>query len=270
LEVAARWIAVRRVALKLIATPTRRRWTWPSAAHRRQWLGMQRLFAGGLALVAMKETRPHALAFGQGAVEDLRQAAADLGTYHRPWVTLGGVYEQLGFAHRRDAGEPEARRQFLRAAQSWGEAYRLLRQNPGRSPGDGPPDELDDDLELLRIRRLKCLLLTGDTRRHDEARAELSERPPTCAEPRTLFSAACLYARAGAVLDASYLAAAWQMLGRALLATPDDLIWQNALDDPELEPLTDRHRFVDHLGPYRLATDRPDPDDLIAAALARR
>lgn len=269
LEVAARWIAVRRVALRLIATPTHRRWTLPSAAHDRQQRGMQRLFAGGLALVAMKEMRQHALAFGEGAVDDLRQAADDLGTYHRPSATLGGVYEQLGFAYRRDAAEPEARRQFLRAAQGWDRAYHLLRDNPGRGADGGPPAEFADDLELLRIRRLKCLLLTGDSRRYAEVGAELTDRPPLSQAPRTLFSAACLYARAGTVLDASYLAAAWQMLGRALLATPDDLIWQEALDDAELEPLAGRERFLDHLRPYRLAThNRPDPDPLITAAIA--
>jgi hypothetical protein len=230
---------------------------------------MQRLLVGGLTLVAMKQVRQHALAFGQDAVEELLQAAEDLGTYHRPWVTLGGVYEQLGFAYRRDGEERRARDQFNRAARSWGEAYRLLRKNPGRGSDGGPPADLDDELVLLRIRRLKCLLLTGDSRRHAEAHAELSDAPPTTQVARTLFSAACLYVRAGTVVDDSYLALAWQMLGRALLASHDDLIWEEALDDPELEPLADRARFVDHLRPYRLGnTDRPDPDQLIAAAIA--
>ncbi|MGH3712721.1 MAG: hypothetical protein ACRDT4_04570 [Micromonosporaceae bacterium] len=265
LEVAARWIAVRRVALRLIAAPIRRRWALPSAARRRHELGMQRLLASGLTLVAMKQVPQHALAFGEGVVEELLQAADELGTYHRPWVTLGGVHEQLGFAYRRDGDERQARVEFIQAARSWGEAYRLLRENPGSGV---PPADLDDDLALLRIRRLKCLLLTGDSRRYAEARAELGDAP-TVRAARTLFSAAVLYARAGTVLDDSYLAQAWRMLGLALLASHDDLIWEAALEDPELEPLVDRARFVDQLRPYRLAgTGRPDPDELIAAAVA--
>jgi hypothetical protein len=268
LDVAARWIAARRVAMRLVATPTRRPWVLRPASRRHE-LGMQRLLAGGLALVAMKQVRQHALAFGQDAIEELQQAAEDLGDYHRPWVTLGGVREQVGFAYRRDREERQARDQFVQAASNWGEAYRLLAAEPGRRPDGKPPTGLDDELALLRIRRLKCLLLTGDPRRHAEARAELTDAPPVTWDARTLFSAACLYARAGTDISDSYLVMAWQMLGRALLTSPDDLIWESALDDPELEPLTDRARFVDHLRPYRVARDdRPDPGDLIAAAIA--
>lgn len=268
LDVAARWIAARRVAMRLVATPNRRFWTLRPATRRHE-MGMQRLLVGGLALVAMKQVRQHALAFGQDAIEELQQAAEDLGDYHRPWVTLGGVREQVGFAYRRDQEERQARDQFVQAAEAWGKAYRLLEANPGRGPEGEPPADLDDELTLLRIRHLKCLLLTGDPRRHAEARVELTDAPPVTRDARTLFSAACLYARAGSAIGDNYLTVAWQMLGRALLASPDDLIWESALDDPELEPLADRTRFVDHLRPYRVVRDdRPDPDDLIAAAIA--
>lgn len=269
LDVAARWIAARRVAMRLVATPNRRLQAALRPATRRHELGMQRLLVGGLALVAMKQVRQHALAFGQDAIEELQQAAEDLGDYHRPWVTLGGVREQVGFAYRRDQEERRARDQFAQAAKNWGEAYRLLEANPGYGPDGESPAGLDDELALLRIRRLKCLLLTGDPRRHAEAQAELSDAPPVTRDARTLFSAACLYACAGSVIGDNYLTVAWQMLGRALLTSPDDLIWESALDDPELEPLADRTRFVDHLRPYRgVRDDRPDSDDLIAAAIA--
>ena len=65
------------------------------------------------------------------------------------------------------------------------------------------------------------------------------------------------------------------MLGYALLATHDGLIWWSAIDDEELASLVNRNRFVDHLRPYRHRSpdipdipDIPHPAELIVAARA--
>ena len=77
---------------------------------------------------------------------------------------------------------------------------------------------------------------------------ELRENPPSAsADPRTLYSIACLYSCAAERVEIEFLPLAWEFLGRSVLATSGSAEWDLARIDPELALLSGRARFLDDL-----------------------
>ncbi|MEV0713783.1 hypothetical protein [Asanoa sp. NPDC050611] len=251
IEPAAHWVALRLVARRLRArTAGGLRVPWLSRRRSTATrLELQRMLAAALTLDSMKAYAEHSLAFGAEALDDLDQVGAALSAYHRPSAIRGAVQERLGFAYRAEAVEPKARRAFLDASESWGEAEQRLVTNPGENAGSLTETALADERERHRVRRLKCALLSGDMVAGAMAAEELRDQPPSAAaDARTLYAIACLYSCAAERVEAAkYLPLAWNYLGRSLLAATEDLIWDQARADPELAYLVDRQRFVDDL-----------------------
>jgi hypothetical protein len=70
--------------------------------------------------------------------------------------------------------------------------------------------------------------------------------PAVGVDARTLYSVAVLYATAAERISSTYLPLAYEMLGRTLLATTEEMMWVMARNDPELAA-DDRQRFLDDL-----------------------
>jgi len=268
IEPAARWIALRLVAIRLRTRPARslsdRRGLWRAGAARLRHqrllaprrtratrLGLQRLLAAALTLTAIRPYPEHTLAFGAEALDDVDEIGTSLDRYHRPSAIRAAVLEEIGFAYRAEEDErsaAKARRSFLAAARSWREAERLVAQNPGANAAAATDTELSEEHERYRIRGLKCALLSGDRAAIADATVELNENPVAdSAEMRTLYSIACLYVAAAGALGQPYLALAWEFLGRALLAATREGEWEHARIDRELASLAERQHFLDDL-----------------------
>ncbi|GIF53766.1 hypothetical protein DFJ67_1792 [Asanoa ferruginea] len=280
IEPAAHWVALRLVARRLRATPARSL-AVPWLSRRKTLttrLELQRMLAAALTLDAMKEFADHSLAFGAEALDDLSQVGTALSAYHRPASIRGAVQERLGFAYRVENVEAKARRAFLDASESWGEAEQRLATNPGDNAGSATATELADERERQRVRRLKCALLSGDPAATAVAAEELRDQPPkAAADSSTLYAIACLYSCAAErVESAAYLPLAWANLGRALLAATEELMWDQARADPELAFLSDRQRFVDDLNHTwavrrrkKLPLQGTETEAIVVAAVAR-
>jgi hypothetical protein len=112
------------------------------------------------------------------------------------------------------------------------------------------------------LRKLKCLVLSERSGARAIALEDLRGVPlRTDHHPRTLYNAACLCA----LLLPEHLADAWNMLGRALLASAGPDLWDWALEDPDLATLPGRPRFVEFLRSNPPA-DPSGIDEAIAAA----
>jgi hypothetical protein len=250
IEPAAHWVALRLVSRRLRAAPARSLGS-PFGSRRRTRetrLGLQRLLSAALTLNAMKEFAEHTLAFGAEALDDLEQIGESLQRYHRPCAIRAAVQEQMGFAYRVEAMDPKARRAFLDACTSWGDAEQRVANNPGEKASAATEAELGDERERYRVRRLKCALLSGDGVSAAVAAEELDAQPPArSTDSRTLYSIACLYAAAAERLGPKYLPLVWEFLGRAMLACDDEWMWDHALVDRELTALAERQRFLDDL-----------------------
>jgi hypothetical protein len=281
IEPAAHWVALRLVARRLRAT-TAGGLRVPWLSRRRSLatrLELQRMLAAALTLDAMKAYAEHALAFGAEALDDLDQVGSALHAYHRPAAIRGAVQERLGFAYRAEGVEAKARRAFLDASESWGEAEQRLVANPGDNAASTTASALADERERQRVRRLKCALLSGDLVASAVAAEELRDQPPQAAgDARTLYAIACLYCCAAERVDAAkYRPVAWSYLGRALLAATEELMWDQARSDPELAFLAERQRFVDdlnHTWAVRRRKKSPplpaaEADALVVAAINR-
>jgi hypothetical protein len=281
IEPAAHWVALRLVARRLRATPAGGL-SIPVLGRRRSLttrLELQRMLAAALTLDAMKEFTEHTLAFGAEALDDLDQVGSALRAYHRPAAIRGAVQERIGFAYRAENLEAKARRAFLDASESWGEAEQRLVTNPGDNVASTTITDLADERERQRVRRLKCALLSGDPAATAIAAEELREQPPTAAaDTRTLYATACLYSCAAERIGAAaFQPLAWSYLGRSLLAATEDLIWDQARADPELAFLSDRERFVDDLNhTWAIRRRRKSPpllgteaEALVVAAMTR-
>lgn len=248
IEPASHWVALRLASQRLRATPARalrrpsfrRHGTDPN-------LDLQRLLAAALTLNAMRVFGDHTLAFGGEALDDLRQIGDALGRYHRPYAIAGAVHEAMGFAYLKEHDLEKARRSFLAARDAWAKAEELLGEHgPGRSAISEA--ELADERERHRVRRIKCALLSGDAAAMAPATDELRENPPSAsADPRTLYSIACLYSCAAERVEIEFLPLAWEFLGRSVLATTGTAEWDLARIDPELALLSGRARFLDDL-----------------------
>ena len=279
IEPASHWVALRLVSRRLRASPARSL-SSPWLSRRRTVatrIELQRMLAAALTLNAMKEYAEHTLAFGAEALDDLDQVGSALATYHRPAAIRGAVQERIGFAYRWEGVEGRARRAFLDASESWGEAEQRLALNPGEKADAATSAELADERERHRVRRLKCALLSGDPAATSVAAEELRERPPTAnGDARTLYSIACLYACAAERVEAAtFTPLAWSFLGRSLLATTEELVWEQARVDPELAFLAGREAFFDHLNHVWTVRRRrraapmlgPEAEPVIVAAL---
>jgi hypothetical protein len=247
IEPAAHWVALRLASQRLRAKPARalRR---PSFRRRGNDpnLDLQRLLAAALTLNAMRAFTDHTLAFGGEALDDLRQIGDALGRYHRPYAIAGAVHEAMGFAYLKEHDLEKARRSFLAARDAWAKAEELLGEH-GRGSAIAEA-ELADERERHRVRRIKCALLSGDAAAMAPATDELRENPPSAsADPRTLYSIACLYSCAAERVEIEFLPLAWEFLGRSVLATSGSAEWDLARIDPELALLSGRARFLDDL-----------------------
>ncbi|GIF78326.1 hypothetical protein [Asanoa siamensis] len=273
IEPAAHWVALRLVSRRLRArTAGGLRVPWLSRRRSTATrLELQRMLAAALTLDAMKAYAEHTLAFGAEALDDLDQVGAALSAYHRPAAIRGAVQERIGFAYRAESLEPKARRAFLDAAESWGEAEQRLVTNPGDNAGSDAEASLSDERERQRVRRLKCALLSGDLAAIAVAADELREQPPrAAADARTLYAIACLYSCAAERVEkATYLPLAWAHLGRALLAATEELLFDQARTDPELAFLAERQRFLDDLShTWAVRRRKKSPPLLVAEAEA--
>nr|MDT0659634.1 hypothetical protein [Micromonospora sp. DSM 115978] len=249
IEPAARWIALHLLTLRLVIRPPRRR-PWRTTEGVR--LGLRRLFAGGLGRTAMEDFPQYAVAFGEDAIAELTLAAEGLTGYHRPWEILAGVREELARVLAGEGRPDEARRQFGRAVREWRQAEAALAANPGRAAG-GDAGDLADDRERLRLRRLKCLLLTGAPAARRTVAADLAATGlAPSAGMRTLYNAACLYA----TLGGEHLTVAAETIGRAVLAEPHRDVSAVALRDEELRPVPGLAAFLE-----RLVASRPEPPE---------
>jgi hypothetical protein len=250
IEPAAHWTALRLVSRRLRATPARSLAS-PIGRRRRTRetrLGLQRLLSAALTLNAMKEFADHTLAFGAEALDDLEQIGTSLQRYHRPCAIRAAVQEQMGFAYRVEAIDAKARRSFLDACTSWGDAEQRVADNPGEMASAATGAELADERERYRVRRLKCALLSADGVSVAAAAEELDGQPPAIStDARTLYSVACLYAAAADRLGPKYAPLVWEFLGRAMLACTEEWMWDQASIDRELAALAQRQRFLDDL-----------------------
>jgi hypothetical protein len=251
-DAAAEWVAARLVAFQLTARSARGR-------GRQLPEGVQRLVSGALTLNTMQAYQQFAIGFGEEADADLRAAEEVLPGYHRPAAIRAAVREHVGFAHRRAGTADLARTAFTDATTHWQSAIDLLAARPGAPPGDS---RLVDELARLRLRKLKCLVLSERPGARANALAELRGEPlRTDYHPRTLYNAACLCA----LLLPEHLTDAWNMLGRALLASSGTNLWSWALEDPDLASLPGRLGFVEFLWNNRPANGS-GIEEAIAAA----
>lgn len=235
IEPTAWWIALRLLTNRLVIR--RRGYQRPVPASVR--LGLRQLFAGGLARTAMEDFREYAEPFGEDASDELERAIVCLADYHRPSETLAGVQEELGRVRQRAGRVDDARKNFARALAGW----RRAEADMGRYR-----QEAQEDVERLRVRRLKAQLLHDGPGVRAEVERDLSDRPLARAgNLYTLYNAACLYA----ALGGDHLGTAADLIGRALLVAPDRNVRAYAVRDEELAPVPDLAAYLDHLATLR-------------------
>jgi hypothetical protein len=223
LEPLARWIAVRLVVTLMVSAKR--------GATSRARQGLRRLLAGGLFLAAMRDFPAHALAFGEQACDELRQARDLICDVPLPVETLAGVRERMGWARRRGGDSSGALDDFRSAADLWEEAEKIARKDAsGASQGKLP---------RLLDRRLKAQLETDEPALQKAALAGLDSLTSPAAlrnDCNFLYNRACLYAqasRADPLRDYRQRALRW--LGLAIVCNPS--LGDYSTQDPVLAPI---------------------------------
>lgn len=257
LKPTARWIALRLIAARSAAWADRRfhsrvRQTGVASADMQ---GVHQLLAGGLCRVAMADFEDQALTFAEDADSELRSAAEVLPGSHRPWEMLAGVNEDLGRLFARSERRDEAELAYHRAEQSW---RRAEAQAAGRTSGTA---------ERMRVRRLKCQVLSNRTEERPLVVQELAEKPLAldAMQMRTLYDTARLYA----TLNGEFTEPAKDAVGRALLAEPNRNVQAMALGDPELLAVTGLASFLNRLVQLRGQATEPILGDEATALISQ-
>ena len=252
IEPAARWIAVRLIAVR---TQVR---TGSAKLPAELSQAFHRLLVGGLCRTAMDDFEDHATTFAEDAGMELRSAADVLRGYYRPWEMLAGIQEELGRNYTKKQRRDDAETAFRRAQQAWVRAESLL---AGRTR---PPA---DALERLRVRRLKCQVLANRTEGRPLVVQELGERPLALdnMQMRTLYNAGCLYA----TLAGEFTEEAKEAVGRAVLAEPTQEVRARALRDPELLAIPGLASFLNRLVALRGPAAEPIRGDDAAKLVGR-
>jgi hypothetical protein len=252
IEPAARWIAVRLIAVR---TEVR---TGTAKMPAELAMAFHRLLVGGLCRIAMDDFEEHATTFAEDAGAELRSAADVLRGYYRPWEMLAGIQEELGRNYTKKQRHDDAETAFRRAQQAWLRAEKLL-SGRARPPADA--------LERLRVRRLKCQVLANRTQGRPLVVQELGERPLSLdgMQMRTLYNVGCLYA----TLAGEFTEEAKEAVGRAVLAEPAQEVRTYALRDPELLAVPGLASFLNRLVALRGPADEPIRGDDAAKLIAR-
>ena len=240
----ARWIAIRLVSRQLAQSGVPRRWRPLAKQRLRQELaGLQMQLAGQLSLYATRKQTEFDRGFAEQALADLSDAAHLLPQYFRPHLAAAAVHEQLGWSCKRSGDVQNAAREFNHSVDAYDRATRLLVEASDASPGQKAA------LERITVRRTKCRLLSGDRGHVMIARQELAELcRMTGTTSLELYNGACLFAVAIASPDIPpeekppYIAQAWLLLGRSLLAGGTSGPWELAMTDIELEAMDARQR----------------------------
>lgn len=223
LEPLARWIAVRLV-VTLMVSPKR-------GATSRARQALRRLLAGGLFLAAMRDFPAHALAFGEQACVELRQARDLMRDMSLPVETLAGVHERMGWARQRVGDPSGALDDFRSAADLWEEAEKIASEDTSGVYQGKLPKLLD--------RRLKAQLETDEPVLQKAALAGLDSLTSPAAlrnDCNFLYNRACLYAQASRADPLSnYQPQALRWLGLAIVCNPG--LGDYSTQDPALAPI---------------------------------
>jgi hypothetical protein len=240
----ARWIAIRLVSRQLAQSGVPRRWKLLAKQRVRQELaGLQMQLAGQLSLYATRKQTEFDWGFADQSLADLGDAARLLPQYFRPHLAIAAVHEQLGWSYRRGGDVQNAAKEFNHSIDAYDRATCLLVEASDASP------EQKAALERITVRRTKCRLLSGDHGHVMIAKQELAELcRMTGTTSLELYNGACLFAVVIASPDISleekspYIAQAWLLLGRSLLAGGTRGPWDLAMTDIELEAMDPRQR----------------------------
>jgi tetratricopeptide (TPR) repeat protein len=247
----ARWVAIRLVSRQLAQAGVPRRWQLLAKHKLKQELaGLQMQLAGQLSLYATRNQTEFNRGFAEQALADLSDAARLLPQYFRPHLAAAAVHELLGWSYKLSRDVQNTSKEFTQSVRAYDEATRLLRE-----ASDASPDQ-KAALERIAVRRTKCRLLSGDRGQVVIGAQELVELcRMTGTTALELYNGACLFAVAIACPDIPgekkplYVAHAWLLLGRSLLADGVDGPWGLAMTDIELESMDASQRtcFCDEL-----------------------
>jgi len=244
LDPTSHWIAIRLVSRQLAQSGVPRRWRLLARQTLKQELaGLQMQLAGQLSLYVTRKQTEFSRGFAEQALTDLSDSASLLPQYFRPHLTVAAVHEQLGWLHGRGGDAVNASNEFNQSIRAYDEATRIIMEASGESP------ERKATLERITVRRTKCRLLSGNPGEVIIARRELNLL--LCMTGTTaleLYNGACLFSIALDCLDippeekSPYVAQAWLLLGRSLLADGLDGPWKLAMTDMELEAMDAQQR----------------------------